>query len=81
MGSGNVKGRISEKRVRGIVSDRSKKLHGEIVPYVVDVRANMDYDELENKPTIEGVTVEHDKLFSDYNLNGISNTEIDIITG
>ncbi len=36
-----------------------------------------DYNDLANKPTIEAVTVEGDKTFSDYNMVGLTNSEIE----
>ena len=37
------------------------------------------YPELNNKPTLEGVTIEDDKTFADYNLIHLTNAEIDEI--
>lgn len=36
-----------------------------------------DYDGLDNKPQIEGITLEGDKTFEDLNLKSITNTEIE----
>ena len=40
-----------------------------------------DYDLLQNKPQINSVTLQADKSFEDLGLKGISNLEIEIITG
>lgn len=36
-----------------------------------------DYNDMVNKPAIEGVTLEGDKTYDDLNLQGITNTEIE----
>ena len=50
----------------------------------IDVEANevifdeaRSYNELQNKPQIEGVTLEGDKTFGDLNLTNITNSEIE----
>lgn len=46
-----------------------------IIPAVYTIARS--YTDLENKPSIEGITVEGDKSFEDYNLSPISNTELE----
>jgi len=40
-------------------------------------QGTQDYEELSNKPQIEGVTLIGDKSFSDLHLDALTNTEIE----
>lgn len=45
----------------------------------IDVMANKDYNELDNKPSINGVTLIGDKSFPNLNLLSLTNQEIEYL--
>ena len=61
--------------VSGRVEVRSEDLRGELSPYLVQVR-DFDYDDLRNKPSIEGVELVGDKTFPELHLKPIDLIDI-----
>ena len=76
--TGQVK--VSHPTVTGTLTISSGKISGQASAAVQNVTKSGtgDYDKLEHKPSINGVTVEGDKLSADYDIdnNPISNTDI-----
>lgn len=69
----------SEQEMSGTLSRTDQELSGTLKKtYAVVID---DYNYLNNKPQIEGVTLEGDKTFEELNLDRITNSEMeDILT-
>ena len=76
--TGQVK--VSQPKVTGTLTISSGKISGQASATVQNVTktGTGDYDKLEHKPSINGHTVEGDKVSADYDIdnNPISNTDI-----
>ena len=76
--TGQVK--VSQPKVTGTLTISSGTISGQASATVQNVTktGTGDYDKLEHKPSINGHTVEGDKVSSDYDIdnNPISNTDI-----
>lgn len=65
----------AEQNMSGSLSSTVRSLSGTVDKAAG--RAIDDYEELVNKPQIEGVTLEGDKSFADLNLNFMTNIEME----
>lgn len=76
--TGQVK--VSQPKVTGTLTISSGTISGQTSASVSNVvrSGTGDYDKLEHKPSINGHTVEGDKVSADYDIdnNPISNTDI-----
>ena len=70
---GTMHGKDSRNVLSGAISPNNKKLYGS-VSNVSGSTAN--YNNLYNKPSIEGVVLEGDKSFEDLNLVHLSNADL-----
>ena len=74
----SLSGTLSPKQsMTGLFSSKSKSLKGSITK-AVHVVTN-DYDDLINKPMIEGNILENDKTYEELGLNRITNSELEDI--
>lgn len=74
----SLSGTLSPKQsMTGSFSSKSKSLKGSITK-AVHVVTN-DYDDLINKPMIEGNVLENDKTYEELGLNRITNSELEDI--
>lgn len=62
----------------GVLGNASGNISGHITSYG-EVTHSSDYNDLINKPMIEGVVLEGDKTFEELNLNVLTNTELEAI--
>lgn len=74
----SLSGTLSPKQsMTGSFSPKNKRLKGSITK-AVHVVTN-DYDDLINKPMIEGNVLENDKTYEELGLNRITNSELEDI--
>ena len=75
----HLDGFISSRRqnLSGNLSVRRRNLSGEVNR--AEVVYESDYDLLDNKPQIEGVTLEGNKTYDELNLKYLTNEEIEIL--
>lgn len=78
-----IEGLATETDISEVISAIDKeKVERELADKIL--KQNIDsisYDSLENKPKIEGVTLEGDKAYEELNLQRISNTELEEMFG
>lgn len=65
------------QRLEGELSPRGRRLDGTLS--MPRTGGTGDYDKLENKPKIEGVTLEGDKTYEQLNLNKLTNEELEAL--